>query len=473
MFILISKVISSGIELKGCNCIMKISFRKFISLLTPAQIIVIYYLIAVTVSMSLLSLPVALKPDAKWTFMDALFTAVSAVSVTGLSTVNITETFSESGIYILMFVLQFGGIGVMTLGTFIWLIIGKKIGLKERQLIMADQNQSSLAGLVKLLKQILIIIILVELLGGIILGTYFMKYYPNWEEAFLHGLFASVSATTNAGFDITGESLVPFANDYFVQLVCIILITLGSIGFPVLVETKEYLFNRKSERSTIHFTLNTKISTFTYLALLIFGIIGIYVLEFNHFFKDKSWYESFFYAFFHSTSTKSAGLTTMDLNQFSESTHLFLSALMFIGASPSSTGGGIRTTTLALILLFFYHFARGNRSIKVFKRELHEEDIIKAFVVALMGLFICFISLIILSITENHGLTALIFEVASAFGTTGLSLGITPDLSNIGKCIIILLMFIGRIGILSFIFIIGGKRMKPNFHYPKERVIIG
>jgi potassium uptake TrkH family protein len=448
------------------------NIRKYVSNLTPAQIIVLYYFIAVSVSMGLLSLPVALQPHVKWTFMDALFTAVSAVSVTGLSTVTVADTFTQTGIYILMFVLQFGGIGVMTLGTFFWLILGRKIGLRERRLIMTDQNQSSLAGLVKLLKQILIIIILIELLGAIILGTYFLNYYPDWEEAFLHGLFASVSATTNAGFDITGESLIPFANDYFVQLVCIILIIFGSIGFPVLVETKEYLFNRNGDRKS-HFTLNTKLTTVTFLGLLIFGTVFIFVLEMNHFFKDKPWYESFFYSFFHSTTTKSAGLTTMDINQFSEPTQLFLSALMFIGASPSSTGGGIRVTTFALNLLFFFHFARGNRSIKVFKRELHEDDIIKSLVVSMMALFICFTSLLILCITEDFPIIALIFEVSSAFGTTGLSLGITPDLSNIGKLIIILLMFIGRVGMLSFLFIIGGKRTVPNYHYPKERVIIG
>jgi potassium uptake TrkH family protein len=452
--------------------IMKNSLRKYVSVLTPAQIIVLYYFIAVSVSMVLLSLPVALKPNVEWTFMDALFTAVSAVSVTGLTTVTVADTFTETGIYLLMFVLQFGGIGVMTLGTFLWLILGKKIGLRERRLIMTDQNQTSLSGLVKLLKQILIIIILIEVLGAIILGTYFMNFYSNWEDAFLHGLFASVSATTNAGFDITGESLIPYANDYFVQLVSIILIIFGSIGFPVLVETKEYLFNRNMEGKG-HFTLNTKITTVTFLALLIIGTFVIYVLEINHFFKDKTWYESFFYAFFHSTTTKSAGLTTLDINQFSEPTLLFISALMFIGASPSSTGGGIRVTTFALNLLFFFHYARGNRSIKVFKRELHEDDIVKSLVVSMMALFICFTSVLILCITEDLPLLALIFEVSSAFGTTGLSLGITSDLSNIGKMIIILLMFIGRVGMLSFLFIIGGKRIMPNYHYPKERVIIG
>ncbi|WP_442599262.1 TrkH family potassium uptake protein [Neobacillus sp. D3-1R] len=451
---------------------MNIFARKILSRLAPAQIIVAYYILAVTVSMTLLSLPISLKENAKWTFLDALFTAVSAVSVTGLSTITVSDTFSVTGIFILMFVLQFGGIGIMTLGTFFWLILGKKIGLRERRLIMTDQNQTSLSGLVKLLKQILIIIILIEIIGAVILGSYFLRYYPTWQEAFLHGLFASVSATTNAGFDITGQSLIPYAHDYFVQFVNIILLILGAIGFPVLIETKEYLFNRNPQ-GKFHFTLYTKLTTVTFFGLLIFGTIAILVLEIHHFFRDKSWHEALFYSLFQSASTRNGGLSTMNMNNFHDSTLLILSALMFIGASPSSVGGGIRTTTFALNLLFFFHFARGNRSIKVFKRELYEEDIIRSLVVTMMALFICFIAVIILSITENQPLLALIFEVASAFGTTGLSLGITPELSILGKLVIIILMFIGRVGILSFLFIIGGKRVEPNFHYPKEKVIIG
>jgi Trk-type K+ transport system membrane component len=146
---------------------------------------------------------------------------------------------------------------------------------------------------------------------------------------------------------------------------------------------------------------------------------------------------------------------------------------MFIGASPSSVGGGIRTTTFALNLLFLFHFAKGNQTIKIFKREIHQQDVIKSLVVTMMAIFICFLSVIILSFTEDHSIMEIVFEVASAFGTTGLSMGITSELSSIGKCVIIALMFIGRVGILSFLFMIGGKEKTAKYHYPKERVIIG
>lgn len=440
--------------------------------LKPAQIIVSFYFIAVFVSVCLLSLPIALKPGVSWTFLDVVFTAVSAVSVTGLTVVSTADTFSTYGVFFLLFILQFGGIGIMTLGTFLWLLMGKKIGLKERQLIMTDQNQSHLSGLVKLMRQILIIILLIEAIGALILGTYFLNYFPTWQEAYLQGLFASVSATTNAGFDITGESLVPFANDYFVQFINIILLTLGAIGFPVLIELKDFILNR-NQISRFHFSLYTKLTTVIFFSLMAFGTLAVLFLEANNFLKDKSWHESFFYALFHSSSTRNGGLATMDISDFSEPTLLVLCLLMFIGASPSSVGGGIRTTTFAINLLFLFSFARGYKNIKIFRREIHEDDVRKSIVVTILAVFLCFIATVILSRTEQFTTIQILFEVSSAFGTTGLSTGITPELSSIGKIVITSLMFIGRIGILSFIFLFNHGDTQTNYHYPKERVMLG
>ncbi|MFS0824076.1 TrkH family potassium uptake protein [Bacillus sp. 1P02SD] len=438
--------------------------------LSPAQLIFAFYLLAVTVSVLLLSLPFAIQEGVEVSFIDTLFTAASAVSVTGLSVISIKDTYTVAGTFILIFVLQVGGIGVMTMGTFIWLLFRRKIGLRERRLIMVDQNQSQLSGLVNLLKQVIIIIVGVEFFGSLILGLYFMQFFDTWQEAFIHGIFAAVSATTNAGFDITGSSLVPYANDYFVQFITIILIILGAIGFPVLVEIKDFLLHKKGR---YRFSLFTKLTTVTFLSLVIFGTFTVFLLEFNHFFKGMAWHETFFYSLFQSVTTRSAGLATMDVNQFSESTLLFLGAMMFIGASPSSVGGGIRTTTFAINILFLFNFARGNKSIKIFKREIHEEDIKKSLIVTIFAFFTCFLSIFILTITENFTFTEIFFEVASAFGTCGLSMGITPDLSKFGKFLIMFLMFIGRVGILNFIFIIGKKGKDANYHYPKERLIIG
>lgn len=443
-------------------------FTKF----TPFRILVSYYFLTVAFSACILSLPFARNENVDWTFMDAIFTAASAVSVTGLTTINVSETFSTTGLFLLMLVLQIGGIGIMTISTFFWLILGKKIGLKQRQLIKTDQNQINMSGLVSLLKQILYLILIIQLFGAIILGTYYLKYFPTWQEAFLQGLFASVSATTNAGFDISGESLLPFAKDYFVQFITIILIVLGAIGFPVWIEVKNFILH-KDNKLRFRFSLFTKITTTTYFLLLIIGTLFIVLLEYNHFFVGKSWHESFFYALFQSTTMRSAGLLTLNVNDLSTPTILFMSLLMFIGASPSSVGGGIRTTTFALNILFLIHFARGHKSIKVFQREIHEDDLLKSLVVLLLAVILAGGSILILSITEDASLISIIFEVASAFGTCGASMGITSSLTVFGKLVLIVLMFIGRIGILSFLLSMSDNEKRPDFHYPKERVIIG
>lgn len=441
--------------------------------MTPARALIGYYLLAVLVSVILLSLPWVHNPGVKVSFIDTLFTAVSGVSVTGLTVVNIKDTFSIFGQIILIVVLEIGGIGVMGVGTFFWLLFKKKIGLKERQLIMADNHQTSLSGVVNMIKEMLKIIFIIEGIGTILLGIHYLSYFPTIQEAFFQGLFAAVSATTNCGFDITGRSLLPFAHDYYVQIVHMILIISGAIGFPVLIEVKQFLLHLRKKKGYFRFSLFTKLTTITFFALLILGMIAILILEWNHAFKNMAWYESVIHALFQSISTRSGGLSTIDISQFSEATLLIMSALMFIGASPNSVGGGIRTTTFALNILFVYHFAKGDKDIKVFGREIHEDDLFKSLAVSLMAVFLCFFSLFILSITEDFSIEKLFVEICSAFGTTGFSAGITPHLSNIGKCTIMFLMFIGRIGLVSFMFSIGGKEQKLKIHYPKERVMIG
>lgn len=436
------------------------------------QLIVIFYLAAVIVSTLLLSLPIAHKPNVELSFIDALFTAVSAISVTGLTVVSTADTFSVTGYFLIAFILQLGGIGIMTMGTFIWMVFGKKIGLKDRQLIMADQNQSTFSGLVRLMRQILVLIVTIEAIGALALGIHFLKYFPTWQDAFIHGIFASISATTNAGFDITGTSLVPFKDDYFVQTINMILIILGAIGFPVLIEVKDFFMHKGAY--PYRFTLFTKLTSITFFILVFIGMVLIYIFERNHFLADKSWHESLFYSLFQSVSTRSAGLATMDVTDFSKPTLLLLSVMMFIGASPSSVGGGIRTTTLAIMVLSIIFFARGRNSIKIFGREIDPGDIHKSFIVIGTAIILWCTSVMLMSFLEPAlNLEAIIFEVSSAFGTTGYSLGITPGLGAPAKFVLIALMFIGRIGIFSFLFLIRGKTITENFHYPKEKVIIG
>lgn len=439
---------------------------------TPFQAIVSYYFIAIAISFILLRLPGVHKDGVHVSLLDSLFTAVSAVSVTGLTVFDISETYSVFGIIMLLVVLQLGAIGIMSLGTFVWLIVGKKIGLRERQLIMVDHNQYNLSGVVNLIKEIIKILFLIEAVGALILTLYFTQYYDSFKESLLHGVFTAISATTNGGFDITGQSLAVYADDYFVQTINMILITLGAIGFPVLIEIKYFLLNKEQKR--FRFSLFTKITTTTYAALFVVGTFVILLVESFNAFKDMSWHKMLFASMFHSVSTRSAGLTTFDVSKFTETTDIFLSFMMFIGASPSSVGGGIRTTTFAIAVLFLINFARGKDEIQVFGREIYLIDVYRSYVVIILASTMVLVSTMILLLTEKSAtLLQIIFEITSAFGTCGMSLGITTDLSSPGKVIIMILMFVGRVGLISFLYSLGGKGEKPKYHYPKERVIIG
>ncbi|GAA5417407.1 potassium/sodium uptake protein NtpJ [Paraliobacillus ryukyuensis] len=447
---------------------------KLAKQLSTVQLIVLFYVVAVAFSTIVLSMPFFKAEGASLSFIDTLFTAISAISVTGLTVASTAETFNAAGHIALAFILQFGGIGIMTLGTFIYILFGKKIGIRARQLIRQDQNRTTLSGLVKLMLKILQLILIIELIGTVILSTYFLSYYDTWTEALIQGFFGAVSATTNAGFDITGNSLIPFADDYFVQFINIVLLILGAIGFPVLIEIQDLIRGKEHGINEKHaFSLFTKLTTITFFGLIVVGGVLIFLFERTHFFADKSWHESFFYSLFQSATTRNGGLATMDMNQFSVPTLLMMSGLMFIGASPSSVGGGIRTTTFAIMLLSIFSYAKGNETIKVFGRQISQVDIMRSYIVITTAAMLCIASTIVLTVTEDFSALAILFEVASAFGTTGLSLGITPELSVVGKFIIMFLMFVGRIGIFSFLFIIRGKEKKDVFRYPTEKIIIG
>lgn len=449
---------------------MNLGLSKFLS---PFRVIVISYIVAMFVFSLLLYLPISSQPGVTVSYSEALFTSVSAVSVTGLTVVNVSETYSGIGIFFLALAIQLGGIGIMTLGTFVWIAFGRKIVLSQRMLIMVDQNQIAFSGLVSLMRGILFTALAIELVGALILGTYYMNYFDTIAEAYYQGAFGALSAFTNAGFDVTGQSLIPFADDYFVQMVNILLIFAGAIGFPVIIELKEYF---KSKDRTFRFSLFTKIAVSTYFIVFAIGFVGLWLLERNAFYEGLSWHQQLFFSLFNSATARSGGLATMDVSQLTLASLLFISALMIIGASPSSVGGGIRTTTLAVMFLTIKSFAMGRRDVKAFGREIHEEDRQKAFIVLSVFLVGLLLSVILVSAFENSSnieLMAIIFEVSSAFGTCGLSMGITADLTLPSQVTLMVLMLIGRVGLIAFLFSIRAREKVSHYKYPTERIIIG
>ena len=442
--------------------------------LTSVQIVASAYVCLILVSSILLYLPLFHRTGVEVTYIDALFTAASAVSVTGLSVLSVHEVFNEWGILFLTLLFQIGGIGVMTLGTFFWMLIGQKIGLEQRIWIATDHNRATLAGLVSLMRNILTLALLIELVGTLLLSSHFIisGYADSWLSALYYGYFTSVSAFTNAGFDLYGTSMQGFARDYLFQTIVMLLIILGAIGFPVLMEVRTYLAYRQA-RMRFTFSLFTKVTSLTFFSLAAIGAFLFYLFERDGLLQGMSWHETLFSSLFHSVTTRSAGFYTLEPGLFSTPTLIMMSGLMFIGASPSSVGGGIRTTTFFVIVAAVFAHMRGFKNVKAFGRELVEEDVMRSFLVFFVAVSLVFASTLAILWLEGLPFQQVFFEVTSAFGTTGLSTGVIAGMSSTGKLILILMMAIGRIGIVNLLLLLKRHDQTVRYHHPKERIIIG
>ncbi|SOC44873.1 TrkH family potassium uptake protein [Salinicoccus kekensis] len=451
-------------------------FRKLLAKFrhnSPERLIFIYYFIAIVVATLLLSLPVFYRMDySEMAFIDILFVASSALSVTGLSSVDIASTFNLWGYIVIMFIMNLGGVGIMAMGTMIWLLLGQKIGLRERMQIRVDTNQYKISGGVRMVIDIIVLMLLIELAGAVYYFFVFLAETGDWNYALLHSTFLSISATTNGGLDLFSGSLTGYDTAYHLQIPVMMQIVLGSIGYPVLIEVRNFLSRR---RRHFRFSLFTKVTTATYGGLFVVGAVVIFIMEWKDYFKEYGVIGTLFNSMFLSVTSRSGGLTTVPIDMLDESTQLFMSALMFIGASPSSAGGGIRTTTFAILLLFLIAFSRGRVHIHAFNRNIARADIDRAFAVIALAVFLVFAGVTSIVFLENgkFEVADILFEVTSAFGTAGISTGITSELSNVSKLIIIAFMFIGRIGFISFILFIGGRQHMHSYEFPEERIMVG
>ncbi|HAQ4275346.1 TPA: TrkH family potassium uptake protein [Enterococcus faecium] len=441
------------------------------------QIIVFYYILMTVLSLVLFYMPIFREPDSHVSFVDMLFMAISTVSVTGLSTFDINSVFNDNGIILLEILFQVGGLGIMMISTAFVIFSKRRITLKQRQLIMTDMNQPRLSGIVRLIRITFAILIWFQLLFGTFFSIYFYYrgYFDRWRDAVFYGFYQAISAVTNSGFDVTGDSIKPFAHDYFFLILIMFLIFVGGIGFPVLMECREWLlYKRSNAKLPFRFSLFTKLAVLAFVILFVSGTVLIYLLEKDHLFQDSNMSVKWINSMFYSITTRNAGLQIHDLGDFQITTLIIFSLLMFIGCSPSSVGGGIRTTTVAIIGLYLYSFLKSEDNINIFGRRIDQDDVRKSVVVFMLSLGMCFFCIVFLSATEEQTLISIIIEVTSAFGTTGLSLGITGDLSVVGKTTIATLMFIGRIGMLYTLMLFVPKETRDlGYEYPSEKIIIG
>lgn len=437
--------------------------------MSPSRVLVLGFAILILLGALLLTLPRATQDGLGLPFLNAAFTSTSAVCVTGLVVVDTATTFTPFGQWVILFLIQVGGLGFMTFATLFAMILGKKITLKERLLLQEALNQVSVEGIVRLTKSVLLISFAFEAIGALILT---LRWYSDfgWGKALYYGVFHSVSAFNNAGFDLMGNfsSLTAFVGDPVINITIMILFICGGLGFIVMADL---LADRKK------FRLHTKIVLLVSGGLILLGTVIILIMEFAN--PDTLGPlpigTKVMASLFQSATSRTAGFNTINIGGMYDTTLLSMIVLMFIGASPGGTGGGIKTTTFIAIALSVLSTYRSDPQVVFKGRTLPRDVIQKAWAVTTSALFLVFIILSILSHTENSDLMTVFFEVTSAFGTVGLSLGLTPTLSDVGKMAIILTMFIGRLGPLTLAFVLSQKTNKQVAHikYPDERIMIG
>ena len=446
-------------------------FSNIILHMNRSMVVGASFMAVILIGALLLTLPIT-HTNGEWlSFIDALFTATSATCVVGLVVVDTGTYFNILGQLIIIFLIQIGGVGVMTLTTRIVLGMGKHIGLKERLLIQEALNQDGPAGVIELAKRMIKYTVVIELFFGTILALYGF-FTTDWGfKAFYYGYWHAISAFCNGGFDLCGnfDSLTRFRDDVVVNVCIMLLITLGGIGFAVEGDILK-------KRCWKKLRLQSKVVLMGYLILSVGGGLLIWAFEFNNpaTIGNLPDGDQLMASMFQSVTARTAGFNTLDIASLRDDTLLFMMLLMFIGGAPASTAGGIKITTFAVVLMATVAMLRGKKDVVIYNRRISEDLIHKSmgvFVLCLLWLGIAFFLLLAIDNRQHH-FHLVMCELFSAFGTVGLGVGITPEWHPVCKLILIMTMFIGRIGILTFTMAFLEKEASI-LRYPSEDMIIG
>jgi len=448
--------------------------------LNPPQLIVFSFASIILLGSLLLALPMAVNgPPLK--FIDALFTSASAVCVTGLVVVDTGSRFTLAGQWIILTLIQLGGLGIMTFSVVFILLLGRKLAFREKILISDTFSHLPVDNIASLVKEIFFFTFAIEAVGALLLFCRWLPAYP-WPHALYLAVFHAISAFCNAGFSPLRDSLMGYRSDVLVNMTIMMLIIAGGLGFLVIMELRYYLLRRMS-RSRMFLSLHTKL-VLTVTLLLIFGGMGlIYFTEQFHTLRQVSIGEGLLAAAFQSVTARTAGFNTLDIGSFGNSSLLVIICLMFVGASPGSCGGGVKTTALGVFAMMMWSRMSGREYVSLYGRTLPRNTIFNAFSIITTAGLILVLFLLILSISEaslpvplaaeRGRFLDLLFEEVSAFATVGLSTGITSSLSGFGKFMMVTLMFIGRVGPLTAVLFFTRHRSKGNFQYAEEQVMIG
>ena len=423
---------------------------------SPARLISLGFASVILLGALLLMLPISVRPDAEVTFVDALFTSTSAVCVTGLIAIDTADHFTVFGRAVVALLIQIGGLGVTSVGVGLILAAGKRIGLKGRLLVKEAMNVSNFHGLIRLVKAVLLTTLCFETVGTILSFIVFVQDYPPLSALGI-SVFHSIAAFNNSGFDILGNltNLIPYQNNVLLNLTTCFLIIFGGLGFLVILDILKHRNFRK-------LSLHSKVVIVTTIVLLTVGTLLLKATE------NITWMG----AFFHSVSARTAGFSTYAIGDFTNAGLFVLIMLMFIGASPGSTGGGIKTSTF-FVLFQSIRSMFSKRHVGAFRRSISAQNVSKAYMITILSLTVVCVATLLMCVLEPEcTFVQLLFEVVSAFGTVGLSTGITPSLCWAGKLVIILVMFTGRLGAMTLL-TMWINHPEPSTRYTEENIAIG
>ena len=422
----------------------------------PGRLIVLGFALVILIGTGLLLLPISVRDDVRVSFIDALFTSTSAVCVTGLIAIDVADHFTGFGQAIVAALIQIGGLGVTSIGVGLILAAGKRVSMKGRTLVKEALNVDGFKGMVRLVKSVLLMTLCFELVGMALSFIVFVQDYPPLRALGISA-FHSIAAFNNSGFDILGglRNLIPYQSDVLLNLTTSGLIIFGGLGFLVILDILK-------KRSFKKLTLHSKIVITTTVILLVLGTLLLKATE------DVSWLG----AFFQSVSARTAGFSTYPIGEFTNTGLFTLIILMFIGASPGSTGGGIKTSTF-FVLMQQVRSLFTKKHMGAFRRSISSETLSKASIIALLSMLLVYVGTFLLCILEPEcSFVQLLFEEVSAFGTVGFSTGITSTLTDGSKLILIFTMFAGRVGMFTLLSI-WIERPTPSAHYTEESITIG
>ncbi|BDU50303.1 TrkH family potassium uptake protein [Haliovirga abyssi] len=437
---------------------------------TPSQILINSFLVIIFIGTTLLSLPISKTNNGSFDIVTAIFTATSAVSVTGLSIVDVSTYYNDFGKVIILILIQLGGLGIMTFSSIIMLIIGRRITYEEKKILQEDLNQEKLGGIIHFIKKLFFTVATIELIGAIFLFIEFSKQFGFTNRALFYSIFHSVSAFCNAGFSLFGDSLVQYKSNYIINIVISSLIVLGGIGFSVINGFIGYTKTGKKK-----FSLTSRMAIKISIWMIVIGTILIFFTEGSNVktIGDLNFFDKLLASLFQSITTRTAGFNTVSIGDLKPATIFLFIVWMFIGASPGSTGGGIKTTTFGVIIYSVFSIIRNKKDVEIKNRRISWHILNRALAILVISLFYVILITLSILIVEEKDFIQIFFEVISAFGTVGLSMGVTADLTTFSKVLLIITMLVGRVGPLTFALALGENLEKPKYRYPRENISVG